>query len=482
MEKDLNMCYPMLLILQKVLGFSGSVSALASFVMVFAVPQFCMAQRVLNKIAGDHPNRLQEHSEQVATPPVKDGLPTIRFTEHLIMKDYVYPFGIWSGDLDGDGDVDLTSTDACFPGDMHDYPTGSGVHHPYHLAPGREDCCDQHNNIYWFENDGSGGFTRRFIQRNEPDPPSMRGHDFERHTVGDINGDGYPDVVTVMNKHGELLWFENSGNPKSGKLWKRHLITTAPDHAGKLPYAYDVTLADLDSDGDLDVAASSWRGNEFTWFENQGTQWKKRVITSTDETRTMRAVDFDRDGDTDLLGTVRDRDGLVLWFENSGKPASHPWKPHVIDHAPWPVHGHPVDMDGDGDQDVVMVLGYAAEERESQVVWYENVGGNSKIIWNKHIIREPFPDALEAAAADMDGDGNIEVVASAYDVGRIAWFEHDGDPRGTWTMHILKDNWRRCSQVILVDLDGDRDLDVASVADRPSREFRWWRNDGRLEE
>ena len=72
MEKDLNMCYPMQLILQKVLGFSGSVSALASFVMVFAVPQFCMAQRVLNKVAGDHPNRLQEHSEQVATPPVND--------------------------------------------------------------------------------------------------------------------------------------------------------------------------------------------------------------------------------------------------------------------------------------------------------------------------------------------------------------------------------------------------------------------------
>ena len=43
---------------------------------------------------------------------------------------------------------------------------------------------------------------------------------------------------------------------------------------------------------------------------------------------------------------------------------------------------------------------------------------------------------------------------------------------------MLKDNWKNANQVILADLDGDKDLDVAATAERGSLEFRWWRNEG----
>ena len=55
------------------------------------------------------------------------GPASIGFTEHLIMDGYTYPFGICAADLDGDGDLDLTSADAL-----------------------------PHNNLYWFQNDGRG--------------------------------------------------------------------------------------------------------------------------------------------------------------------------------------------------------------------------------------------------------------------------------------------------------------------------------------
>ena len=113
----------------------------------------------------------------------------LRFTEHLIMDGYAYAHGIAAADLDGDGDLDLTSADAT-----------------------------DHDKLYWFENDGSGSFKRHLIQEEDPER-------LERHRIGDIDGDGDPDVAIVKNKFGDLLWFENSGTPGDGKLWPRHIIT-----------------------------------------------------------------------------------------------------------------------------------------------------------------------------------------------------------------------------------------------------------------
>ena len=69
------------------------------------------------------------------------------------------------------------------------------------------------------------------------------------------------------------------------------------------------------------------------------------------------------------------------------------WKRHPIDsQSPQPTHGHPVDMDGDGDLDVVMALGFLAPPQTPdthQVVWYENVGKPGKgTVWKKHVIGE----------------------------------------------------------------------------------------------
>src|SRR5262249_44727198 len=129
---------------------------------------------------------------------------------------------------------------------------------------------------------------------------------------------------------------------------------------------------------------SSWRkGNQFVWFENNGTpedgkEWVKHVIdANAPENRTIRVADFNGDGKIDLLGTASGAN-LTVWYENPGKPATQPWKKHVIDdRPPRPIHGHAVDLDGDGDMDVVMALGMiapAGAKDTHQIVWYENVG------------------------------------------------------------------------------------------------------------
>lgn len=378
----------------------------------------------------------------------------IRFSEHLIADNYAYAYGIAATDIDRDGDPDLTSAD---------------------YTP--------HNMLYLFENDSRGNFKRHFIQKDDPER-------LERHVIGDVDGDGDPDVVIVKNLRGHLLWFENSGTPIDGNLWQRHVITT------ELPGAYDVVLADFDKDGDLDVAASSWLlGNQFAWFENDRSSdddhWEKHIIEQdVAETRTMTSADFDGDGDADLLGTAR-RAHQVIWYENQHDGNSVRWNKHLVDDSSrCPAHGHPADMDGDGDFDIVMALGFyyrpgsgqpdaSLEPEDNQIVWYENDGKPASGTWKKHIVGPRFDDAFEAVAGDLDSDGDIDIVATSWrNPGRIAWFENHGDPQGKWTRHTLKNNWRSANQVIIADLNGDGRPDIAACAEHGSYELRWWRNEG----
>ena len=132
----------------------------------------------------------------------------LRFDEQLVMDGFTYSCGIATADLDGDGDLDITSADAL-----------------------------PNNDLYWFENDGQGRFQKHFIQKDDPER-------LERHAIGDVDKDGHLDVVIVKNLVGDLLWFRNSGKPADGKLWKRHVINSK-----KIPGAYDVALGDYDGVG-----------------------------------------------------------------------------------------------------------------------------------------------------------------------------------------------------------------------------------------
>ena len=369
----------------------------------------------------------------------------IRFTEHLIWSGYTYNYGICAADIDGDGDPDLTSADA-----------------------------GGNNALYWFENDGGGNFRRHFITRKDPYRP-------ERHRVADINRDGRPDVVIVENFFGDVKWYENPGDFRPGVLWKRHYISK-----GGLLGAYDLDLADINQDGFPDVAASSWRlGNNFTWFAHPGTTgqepWAAQLIdTLPEDTRTVRAADFDGDGRPDLLGTSAAA-RIVLWYQNTGRSGRDRWKRHVIDLTlgVQPVHGEAFDIDRDGDSDVVMALGGWGENPGGGVLWYENLGmEEGRLQWKKHIISQKLPRGFEAVAGDLDGDGDVDVAATGHGSGILAWFENPGDARGRWTRHLLKAGWSNANQVIIDDFNGDGRADIAAVAERGSLELRWWRNEG----
>ena len=369
--------------------------------------------------------------------------PPIQFTEERVADGYGYAFAVGAADLDADGDLDITSCD-----------TDRGF-------------------FFWHENDGHGKFQKHHVGQSE-------GGWFERHCLGDINGDRRPDIAVVKNQQGALIWFEHGGQPKVRDNWKRHVITT------DLHRAYDVVLVDINGDGRLDAAASAWVGNHFAWFENPGPgkydqEWPKRLIDEDiKETRNVRLGDFNGDGQLDLLGTAK-VDNMTVWYEQPADLNAKSWIRHVVDDkSPGPTHGHAIDMDGDKDADIIMALGFNLPdtvENTHHVAWYENLGQGKA--WTKHVIGT-MPQGFEAFAGDLDGDGDLDVAATGWgDPGSVAWFENPGDPKGTWKKHPLKDAWRRANQIIIFDADGNKRLDIAATAERGTNELRLWRNVGR---
>jgi lysophospholipase L1-like esterase len=394
------------------------------------------------------PSAEAEPSQEIDAGPLK-------LTEQRLLGNHTYSYACTAADLNGDGHLDLTSSDA-----------------------------EPNSNLYLLRGDGKGNFQHSFIQRytGETNQPIR----LERHAIGDINRDGRPDVAIVDNLNWDIRWFENPGAATIAQPWRLRRIAAPKE----VPGSYDVALADLDADGDLDCAASSWRfGNRFDWFENvgapgDGSEWKRHVIEENiGETRTIATADFNRDGRPDLLGTSRGGN-TIAWYANPSEPAAAKWPKTLIDDkTAAPTHGHPHDMDGDGDLDVIMAFGLAAaaDADSHQVAWYENVGQPGLgAEWKKHAIASEFPQGFEAVAGDLDGDGDQDAVATGWgSAGRIAWFENPGDPRRTWQRHAIKENWPNAVSAILADLNHDRRLDIVACAERGANEIRWWRNDGR---
>lgn len=415
--------------------------------------RYCLLLGSLVVFSAAHQASSGEPSTDVEPPKAITAGP-LKFTEAQLLHNYAYAYGVAAVDLNGDGLLDLTSADA-------------------------EPNC----NLYLLLNQGEGKFRQSYIQKfAEDDEQAQR---MERHAIGDVNGDGLPDVVMIDNLLWDIRWFEHPGNDAVAQPWKIHRLSAPKE----VPGSYDVALADFDDDGDLDVAASSWRfGNRFDWFENagepgNGSKWTRHEIDADlGETRTIDVGDFNRDGKPDLLGTAR-IGNLVVWYENSGDPVNG-WKKHVIDAETInPTHGHPVDMDGDGDLDVVMTYGLASvvgnnSPDSHQVAWYENIDGLGEK-WKKHVIAPSFPQGFEAVAGDLDKDGDLDIVATGWSSsGSIAWFENNGDPRGKWKMHVIKPLWPMANTVVIADLDNDGRLDIVASAEHGANEIRWWRNDG----
>jgi len=353
------------------------------------------------------------------------------FVEHLIDNQSFGNPSLVAGDIDGDGDQDVAGA------------------------------VMEAGDVVWWRNDGGNpvSWQKFIIDYDVPVTFSVY--------VEDVDGDGHLDVLGTAYYEGLVLWWKNSGqNPIT---WTRYVVGENFDEA------HEVYACDIDDDGDTDVLGASSALSRISLWLNEGgdpIQWTEYVIDNYFNTaKGVRAADINGDGITDIIGAAMYGNDVAWWYNDGGSPIT--WTRYFVD--PNFIGAHrvqAVDLDFDGDNDIVGagVLGH-------EIAWWRNEGG-SPPSWTEQLIGTNFINACVAMPGDLDGDGDIDVTATAQGGNQVAWWENGGNDPITWTKHII-DVFLRPWGLDLADFDGDGDLDVVSGSSQQgSAEVKWYENAG----
>jgi len=315
--------------------------------------------------------------------------------------------------------------------------------------------------------DGKGGFSAwplQFFDNGKEDPTFSL--DYGAVAVGDIDGDGRPDIVAASHTTGLVSLFGNGDGSfrvvRTGLPIRNEFSTQA------------VALAAADGDGKLDVIASTdgvtGRSDSqdqirvYLYRGAKGWQYKPDGLLGGFYSNCLSAWDFDRDGKADVLTGSHFIGALTLLWKNLGNgqfepvrfPAVEIYSYHFAT-APGTFGKARSSAFADAYQ---MITNQPENVRATGITVYALEGGT----WTRHRVwRKKAGQSAQYALAmgDLDGDGLDDVVFADSEVNRLRIFFQK--PDGTFVESAeneepVLDSPGQC--VRLADVNGDGRLDV----------------------
>jgi hypothetical protein len=285
--------------------------------------------------------------------------------------------------------------------------------------------------------------------------------------TGDLDGDGRIDVLSASSLDNKIAWYRNRGR---GVFLPQQVISTTAARPQALQ------AADLDLDGDLDVLVVSTFDDKIAWHENRGPGGfgPENVLSTAFSTPwSVRAVDVDRDGDLDVVVGCLGGAGQLVWFENiglRGGSLAFAAPRSVTPSVQFLFDVLAGDLDGDGDQDILVASGGPLG-----VVWFPNLGGRS--FGPGRVIANVSGSYRSPAIADLDGDTLPDVLTTIQTGAELAWHRNLGGGRFGPSQQI-SNGIAGCRAVTAADFDLDGDLDVAAIGGGAFNQVAWFENLG----
>lgn len=255
-----------------------------------------------------------------------DGASTPGFSPRLLGTFSTNPRCIVGGDIDSDGDIDILV--ASFDNDLIRWYSNNGNVNPGFGTSNIDNTLDgvrnftlgdmdndgdldvivatfNDNTISWLENDGAENpvFTKNIISTTATGAQWVR--------VGDLNGDGFLDVVSASAGNNKISVYMNNGDANPD--FSETILTTDAISAR------GIEIGDIDGDGDLDIAAISSGDNTLRWFENNGDATlftEKLVNTNVQGGFGVALGDINGNGTLDMVSASQD-DNTIAWYATS---------------------------------------------------------------------------------------------------------------------------------------------------------------------
>lgn len=293
--------------------------------------------------------------------------------------------------------------------------------------------------VFWLEANNREGNSWSYV---EIGTVQQTGHaNSQEYSLAQIIPGGKPEIL--LNDEINQYYIEIPDNPQSTP-WPQIVITS--EGGG---YA----TGDIDQDGFVDLAGC-------IRVEGVG-----EVLEGTSD--------------------VKEDNSIVSWWKNPGKGKGN-WKRFEVGTGTSPERYVVADLNGDGKPDIATSdERYPGNAHNANLTWYEQKGDPDEMDWEKHIIvTSKSMNSMDGA--DIDCDGDIDLVVGEHEMPgpegqplpkdeRVIIYENDGN--GNFTAHTVDQGKESHLGTQLADMDGDGDLDLVSIAWREPKFLHLWRND-----
>jgi hypothetical protein len=349
----------------------------------------------------------------------------VQFKKHTLTNDFISE-GVAVGDVNKDGKLDVLA------------------------------------GLYWFE---APHWNRHEIAPGKIyNPAKEYSTSFLNYSM-DVNQDGWMDQVIIGYPGTPAIWYENPKN-KEG-YWKMHTIMDVG--VGN----ESASFVDINGDGRIDILGADVAAKQLVWLSSPvkkgDTTWTRYPIGAPNSAGTDRYSHGIGLGD--INGDSR-KDIIIKegWWEAPLDRKQPNWNfhPAKLGESCSQMYAH--DVNGDGLNDVI-----SSSAHQYGIWWHEQVVDAQKnVSWKLHEISKAFSQTHGLALADMNGDGNADLITGkrfwahndtnidpgAHDPAVIYWYECKPGKEPVWIPHLIDDNSGAGLHVVIQDINKNKLPDI----------------------